>query len=87
MSLTLEQATNAGALAAHIVAADDALAGLDSRIGEGAQISCMIAQLATGNSVRAEIPMTAEESAAVFNAVRTIVQAKRDALAAALAAI
>lgn len=55
--------------------------------GEGAQIVGMIAQLATGNSVRAEIPMTAEESADVFNAVKTIVQAKRDALAAALAAI
>jgi len=87
MPLTLEQAEQAGALAAGIRAADEALAGLDARIAEGAQIATMIAQLATGNSVRAEMPMTAEESAEVFDAVRAIVQAKRDALAAALAAI
>lgn len=87
MSLTLEQASQAGALAAAILAADDAIAGLNARIGEGAQITTMIAQLATGNSVRAEMPMTAEESAAVFDAVLSIVQAKRAALAAALAAI
>lgn len=87
MPLTLDEATRAGALAAAIVAADEAIAGLDARIGESAQIVGMVAQLATGTSVRAGIPMTAAESAAVFNAVKTIVQSKRAALVSALEAI
>lgn len=87
MSITIEQAEQAGAIASAIRAADEAIAGLDARIGEKALIVGMVAQLATGSSVRAEIPMTAAESAAVFEAVKTIVQSKRDALAAALEAI
>ncbi len=87
MALSVEKGEQAGRLAAAIRSADEALSGLNTRISEGAQITSMIAQLANGNTVRAEMLMTAEESAEVFTAVRTIVQAKRNALANALAAI
>lgn len=87
MALTVEAAEQAGTIAAAIRAADYAIEGLNARIGEGAQIVAMVAQLSTGNSIRAEVPMTVEDSAAVFNAVLSIVQAKRDALAAMLTAL
>ena len=87
MALTLDEAARAGALAAAVVAIDEAISGLNARISEGAEITSMIAQLATGNSVRAEMPMSAQESASVFDAVLTILRAKRAGLMAALDAI
>lgn len=87
MALTLEAAETAGQIAVAIRLADSAIAALQARIDDSSQIVSMAAQLATGANVRAECPMTAEESATVFAALKTVVQAKKTDLEAALAAV
>lgn len=87
MPLTLGEATRAGELAARIIAAESSIAGIDQRIAENAEIASMVAILADGNSVRAEDRMTADESRVVFQFVRTLLQARRDALTAELASL
>lgn len=85
--MTLEQAVQAGALATGITQLNDAIAGLQARIDGGAVIRTMAAELEDGTSVRAAVPMTAEDSAAVLTAVKTVCETKRDALLVDLAAI
>ena len=87
MSLTREQARQAGQIEAAITMADEALAAVQARIDDNSQIMIMSATLATGANVRAECPMTVEESAAVLEAILGVVQGKKTALESALAAV
>lgn len=87
MPLTLGEATRAGELAAAIREDEAAIADIDLRIAENAEIAAMMVILANGNQVRADGAMNAAQSRAVFEFARSILQARLDAHRAELAAL
>lgn len=90
MPLTVEQATQAGVLAAEIIGVQGAIANLQGAINANAtanEISATVTIGGAGAVMRAAIPMDAAATAALFAQVITAYQAKLDALNAQLAAL
>ncbi|MGE3742129.1 MAG: hypothetical protein AB7I59_21770 [Geminicoccaceae bacterium] len=87
MALTVEQAEQAGAVAAALRKANDAIADLDARIAEAIPLVRLSGDRADGSFVRAEITLDVEETAGLYGYLKTVVEAKRDALVEALAGL
>lgn len=91
MPLTLEQAEQAGQLAAAINAATTAIADLDARIadvegrGIGAKGSSMA--LADGTSIQADVPLSSAEVVEILGGYKALLETKLAAAQAALDAI
>lgn len=84
MPLTLDQATAAGTLAGYIIKANEAIASFDKRISESKDVIRISADLANGETIREDMPLTAEEMVGVYQYLKNIVVEKRDALQAQL---
>lgn len=84
MPLTLDQAKQAGILAGHIAQANEAIASFDKRIEAAMPVISISARQADDTQIREDIPLTAEEMVGLYNYLKDIVTAKRDALQADL---
>ena len=86
-ALTLEQAATAGQIAAGVAAIDAAVAGIDARVAEGAAMTSMSASLLDGTSLRAEVVLSTDETAALLGVVKEALNTNRAALVSQLAAL
>lgn len=87
MPLTFEQAKEAGRLASEIAAIDDAIAGLQGRLSQGALIVGMAADLDIGQTVRAPVRLNAQETTAILQNVAQVCLSRRAAMLAEMEAL
>ena len=84
MPLTLDQAAQAGTLAGYIIKANEAIASFDNRIANSKDVIRISADLANGDTIREDLPLSAQEMVGVYEYLKNIVVTKRDALQAQL---
>lgn len=75
MSLTLEQASAAGALASRIIRVQKAISNLQAAIAAGEQISAIDISLLSGGSLRWDVELSPEYSSALIEGALTVFNA------------
>lgn len=87
MAMTLEQAKQAGVLAAKIEGLTELIAGLQANIDNGDQMDHMQVVLVSGRTAVAPVRISVEDSVACFAAAKAGVEAVRAAAQAAFDAL
>ncbi len=87
MALTVQQAQQAGQIAAAVGTINQIVADLEAAVAAGAAIYAMRASVVGGGDLFANIVLSPQDTATIFNAILTVAQSNLAALDAQLAAM